>query len=91
MSPTKSPTKPTHTHSVFCVGMGAYGAHCVLFATPHHSPMESSIDDSTYDSTSYAWNSIMDAEFESIDESIRIRVNQPHASTSFEYFRNLVL
>ena len=59
MSPTKSPTKPTHTHSVFCVGMGAYGAHCVLFAPPHQSPMESSID-------STSWNSIIDSEFESL-------------------------
>ena len=83
MSPTKSPTKPRHTHSVFCVGMGGYGAHCVLFTTPHQSPMESSID-------STSWNSIMDSEF----ESIRIRASQPcmrgacgmpHASTSFEY------
>jgi hypothetical protein len=84
MSPTKSPTKPTHTHSVFCVGMGAYGAHCVLFATPHHSPMESSIDDSTYDSTSYAWNSIMDAEFESVNRfgfESTSRMPRPASST----------
>ena len=40
--------------------MGAYGAHCVMFAPPHQSPMESSID-------STSWNSIMDSEFESMN------------------------
>jgi hypothetical protein len=70
MSPTKSPTKPTHTHSVFCVGMGAYGAHCVLFATLHQSPTSRSSMESSIDSTSIIME-IMDSEF----ESIRIRVN----------------
>ena len=87
VSPTKSPTKPTHTHSVFCVGMGAYGAHCVMFAPPHRSPMESSID-------STSWNSIMDSEFESMDR-FGFESTMPHASTSFEYgccmLLNLVL
>jgi hypothetical protein len=86
MSPTKSPNKPTHTHSVFCVGMGAYGAHCVLFATPHHSPMESSIDATRLNIIRMELNHGFRIR---ICESIRIRVNQPHASTSFEYFRNL--